>query len=68
LLRCSRHNNDTGTEDIMLKALAKLTAYSRAPKRTFAFLHPLRAIKWGAGLFLLKKLWDGIRDRREAAD
>lgn len=45
----------------MLKALAKLVAYKKAPKRTFALLHPIRAVKWGAGLFLLKKLTDGLR-------
>lgn len=45
----------------MLKALAKLVAYKKAPKSTFALLHPIRAVKWGAGLFLLKKLTDGLR-------
>ncbi len=47
----------------MLKSLAKLTAYSKAPKKTFAVLHPIKAVKWGAGLFLVKKLWDGLRRR-----
>lgn len=44
----------------MLRGLAKLVAYSKAPKRTFAVLHPVKAIKWGAGLFLVKKLVDGL--------
>lgn len=45
----------------MLKGLAKLFAYKKAPKKTFALLHPVRALKWGAGLILLKKLWEGVR-------
>lgn len=47
----------------MLKTLAKLVAYKKAPKRTFALLHPIKAAKWGAGLFLLKKL--SGRDERK---
>lgn len=43
----------------MLKPLVKIFAYTKAPKTTFALLHPIRAVKWGAALFLLKKLWDG---------
>lgn len=45
----------------MLKGLAKLVAYRKAPKRTFALLHPIRAVKWGLGLLLAKKLIDGFR-------
>jgi len=45
----------------VLKGLAKLFAYKKAPKKTFAFLHPIKAIKWGAALLVVKKLWDGIR-------
>lgn len=41
--------------------LAKLVAYRKAPMLTFVILHPIRAIKWGAALFLLQKLW-GSRD------
>lgn len=51
----------------MLKALAKLVAYKNAPMKTFAILHPIRAVKWGAGLFLLKKLTDGMRRGKNSA-
>lgn len=53
----------------MLTRLVKLFAYSRAPKSTFALLHPVRALKWGAGLFLVKKIWDtamGAKDEKRA--
>lgn len=36
----------------MLKGLAKGVAYYKAPAKTFALLHPLKAVKWGA-IFLL---------------
>jgi hypothetical protein len=36
----------------MLKGIAKAVAYYKAPARTFALLHPLKAAKWG-GIFLL---------------
>lgn len=45
----------------MLRTITKLFAYTRAPKTTFALLHPIRALKWGAGLFMLKKIWDRAR-------
>lgn len=48
----------------MLRKLVKLVAYKKAPKSTFALLHPIRAVKWGAGLFLLKKLTAGLRRDR----
>jgi hypothetical protein len=41
----------------MLKTIAKLFAYKKAPKRTFAVLHPARAVKWFAGLFVIRTLW-----------
>lgn len=40
----------------MFRTLIKLVSYKNAPKRTFAFLHPIKALKWGAALFLMKKL------------
>ena len=40
----------------MFKNLIKLVSYKKAPKRTFAFLHPIKALKWGAAFFLVKKL------------
>ena len=32
----------------MIKTIAKLIAYKKAPAKTFAVLHPLKALKWGA--------------------
>ena len=40
----------------MLRKLAKLAAYKTNPKTTFALLHPRKALKWGAMLWLGKKL------------
>lgn len=42
----------TQPETDMLKGLAKAFAYYKAPAKTFAVLHPLKAVKWG-GIFLL---------------
>ena len=44
----------------MLKSLTKLLAYKKAPKKTFALLHPIKAVKWLAGLFVIRKLWGMI--------
>lgn len=41
----------------MLKTLAKLLAFKKAPKKTFFLLSPLRATKWLAGLWLVRKIW-----------
>lgn len=48
----------------MIRKLAKLFAYKKAPKSTFALLHPRRALKWGAILFLAKKLLGGRQEKR----
>lgn len=45
----------------MIKGIAKLVAYKKAPMRTFVLLHPIRALKWGAMFFLGKKIWEGVR-------
>lgn len=50
----------------MLRRLAKIVGYSKAPKRTFAVLHPLKAAKWGAALWLVKKLFSSDRKGRKA--
>ncbi len=50
----------------MIKGIAKLVAYKKAPFKTFALLHPVRALKWGAMFFLGKKLWDGVRSESES--
>jgi hypothetical protein len=44
----------------MLKSLAKLFAYKKAPKKTFAMLHPVKAAKWVAGLFVIRTLWGRV--------
>lgn len=36
----------------MLKGISKAVAYYKAPVKTFAVLHPIKAVKWG-GIFLL---------------
>lgn len=46
----------------MLKGLTKLVAYKSAPKRTFALLHPVKALKWGAVFLLARKLFGGKGD------
>ena len=48
----------------MISKLTKLFAYKKAPKSTFALLHPRKALKWGAVLFLAKKLLGGRQERR----
>ena len=48
----------------MIRKLAKLFAYKRAPRSTFALLHPRKALKWGAVLFLARKLLGGRQERR----
>lgn len=40
----------------MIRKLAKLLAYKKAPAKTFALLHPIKALKWGAVVFLVSKL------------
>ena len=39
----------------MLKTIAKLVAYKKAPAKTFALLHPVKALKWGAIFFVVSK-------------
>lgn len=43
----------------MIRKLAKLVAYKKAPAKTFAVLHPMKALKWGAVFFLVSKLIGG---------
>lgn len=53
----------------MLKGLAKIAAYNKAPKQTFALLHPIKALKWGAAFYVGKKVWNrvsGGNDRSHA--
>jgi len=37
--------------------IAKLIAYWKAPKHTFALLHPVRALKLGAAMMVGRKLF-----------
>ena len=43
----------------MIGKLAKMVAYSKAPKKTFALLHPFRAAKLAAVFFIGRKLFGG---------
>src|SRR5690606_19943921 len=43
----------------MIGRIAKLIAYTKAPKQTFVALHPWRAAKLGAAFWVGKKLFGG---------
>jgi hypothetical protein len=47
----------------MIKTIAKLIAYKKAPASTFAVLHPLKALKWGAIFFIVSR----VLHRRQTA-
>lgn len=49
----------------MLKGIAKAVAYWKAPKQTFALLHPMKALKWGGMLLAAKFVFDRVAGRRE---
>jgi hypothetical protein len=49
-----------------MRKLLKLAAYAKAPKATFALLHPIRALKWGAALYVGKKVWERVRRASES--
>lgn len=49
----------------MIRRLLKLAAYAKAPRATFAFLHPIRALKWGAAFYVGKKLYERARTLSE---
>jgi hypothetical protein len=38
----------------MIGKLAKMAAYARAPRATFAVMHPVKAAKYGAIYLLVK--------------
>jgi hypothetical protein len=40
----------------MIRTLAKLFAYKKAPAKTFALLHPVKALKWGAIFLIVSKV------------
>jgi hypothetical protein len=48
-----------------MRKLLKLAAYAKAPKTTFAILHPIRALKWGAAFYVGKKIWEKARQASE---
>lgn len=48
----------------MIKTIAKLVAYKKAPAKTFAVLHPVKALKWGAIFFVVSKV---LNRRHQAA-
>lgn len=39
----------------MLRKIAKLMAYKKAPKTAFAVIHPVRAAKYGVIYLVVKK-------------
>jgi hypothetical protein len=45
--------------------LLKFAAFVKAPKATFALRHPIRALKWGAMLYIGKKIYHRVRDWSE---
>lgn len=47
----------------MVRGITKAIAYYKAPRQTFALLHPVKAIKLGA-LVLAGRMILGKRDRR----
>ena len=49
----------------MIRSLAKMVAFKKAPKTMFALMSPIKALKWGAAFFLVKKLIGGSKDRTE---
>lgn len=50
----------------MLGRLFRWGAYAKSPKKAFAFFHPVRAAKIGAGLWLAKKLFGGSGKSKRA--
>jgi hypothetical protein len=41
---------------MLLGKIAKMAAYTKAPRATFAVMHPLKAAKYGAIYMLVKGL------------
>jgi hypothetical protein len=50
----------------MLRNIAKVAAYAKAPKTTFALLHPFKALKYGIVLWTARKMFGGGDGRRSA--
>ena len=40
----------------MIRQIAKMAAYAKAPKATFAVMHPMKAAKYGAIYMLVRGL------------
>lgn len=51
----------------MLGRLLKMGAYAKSPKKAFAFFHPMRAAKIGAGIWLASKLFGGSKKKTRRA-
>ncbi|MGD8279522.1 MAG: hypothetical protein PVJ80_18040 [Gemmatimonadota bacterium] len=49
----------------MFKSLAKGVAYTKAPVKTFALLHPKKALKWGAVLLFGRLAYELGKRRNE---
>jgi hypothetical protein len=52
----------------MFRGIAKAVAYYKAPVKTFAVLHPLKALKWGGIFFLVGMALKRTGRRREATN
>lgn len=50
----------------MLRSIAKAAAYAKAPKATFALLHPLKAVKYGLVLWTAKRIFSRGKGRSGA--
>jgi hypothetical protein len=48
--------------------LLKFAAFVRAPKAMFVLRHPILALKWGAALYVGKKLYQRVRDWSERSE
>ncbi|MGH7475681.1 MAG: hypothetical protein ACRELD_05280 [Longimicrobiales bacterium] len=46
----------------MLGKLAKLVAYAKMPRRTFALFHPIKAAKLGVAYLIGRKLFRSGKD------
>jgi hypothetical protein len=49
-----RDANPDGEGEMVLGKLAKMVAYTKAPRATFAVMHPIKAAKYGAIYMLVR--------------
>ena len=52
-----KHPRAPGMEaEMLLTKIAKMAAYTKAPRATFAVMHPLKAAKFGAIYLIVKSV------------